>query len=80
MNWCVIRHPDLGTAVVAEPSLTVHEPRGWIRVSEFVADRDSINLDEYTNAAPEPSPAPDAVPSKPAETKSAKPTTGKREH
>lgn len=47
MRWCVIRHPDLGEAVVAEPSLTVHRPRGWVRVSPYTTDRDSLRPDEY---------------------------------
>ncbi|GAB3817655.1 hypothetical protein [Micromonospora zhanjiangensis] len=42
MRWCVIRHPDLGEAVVAEPSLTVHRPRGWVRVSPWSTDRDAL--------------------------------------
>lgn len=62
MRWCVIRHPELGLAVVAEPSLVVHKPLGWQRVSEFTTDRESLRVDEYADAPavddePEPEPA-----------------------
>lgn len=50
MRWCVIRHPDLGTAVVAELSLVAHRPRGWVRVSGFVDNRDDLNTLRYKGA------------------------------
>lgn len=62
MRWCVIRHPDLGVAVVAERSLAVHKPRGWLRVSEAVADKDSLRSADYADA-----PDLDAPPEVPAD-------------
>jgi hypothetical protein len=91
MQWCVIRHPELGLAVVAEPSLVVHRPRGWMRVSEMVDDRDSLRVEQYadapdldaeTDGAEQPAAAPtepDADQGKPA-AKSAKASAGKRDN
>jgi hypothetical protein len=82
MHWCVIRHPELGAAVVAEPSLVVHKPRGWVRVSEFATDRDSLHVADYSPDFPdldaEPSAAtqPDAGQDQPAA--KAKAPAGKR--
>lgn len=86
MRWCVIRHPTLGMAVVAERSLIVHKPRGWVRVSEPVADRESLIVEQYADApdldAEPEAPAdsePDAGQDKPA-AKSAKAPAGKRDN
>lgn len=52
MRWCVIRHSDLPgqAAVVSEVSLTVHRPRGWMRVSELVDDQTLLRPAEYADA------------------------------
>lgn len=85
MRWCVIRHPELGLAVVAERSLVVHKPRGWMRVSEFTTDRDSLRVEQYADAPDldaeqplAPAESEPAEPEKPAKT--AKATAGKREN
>jgi hypothetical protein len=40
VRWCVIRHPNLpgSASVVAEDALTVWQPRGWVRVSDWETD------------------------------------------
>lgn len=86
MRWCVIRHPELGLAIVAEPSLVVHRPRGWVRVSEFSADRDSLVVGDYADAPDldaEQPPAdtdPDAGQGEPAATSTKASTAGKRDN
>ncbi len=84
MRWCVIRHPGLGLAVVAEPSLVVHRPLGWARASEFTTDRDSLDVGDYADGpdldADQQSPAdtdPDAE-QKPAAKNTKAATAGKR--
>ncbi|GIG63608.1 hypothetical protein Lfu02_79800 [Longispora fulva] len=63
MRWCVIRHPErpeLGAAVIAECSLSLYEPLGWARVSDWSRDRDALRLADH------PAPAPPAPPSRAA--------------
>jgi hypothetical protein len=52
MRWCVIRHPELGAAVVGEDSLPVHEVRGWVVTSPLVDDQYSLNPADHP--LPEP--------------------------
>lgn len=85
MRWCVIRHPDLGVAVVAERSLAVHKPRGWVRVSEFAVDKDSLRPAEYADAsdldAPPEAPAdPDPDAGQEPPTAKTKAPAGKRDN
>lgn len=88
MRWCVIRHPDLGASVVAEQSLVVHRPRGWVRVSEFTSDRDSLHPEQYADAPDLDAEKPDEGPAqtepaaadRAAAPKTTKATAGKREN
>jgi hypothetical protein len=80
MRWCVIRHPELGVAVVAEDSLSAHEPRGWVVASPLVDDQYSLNPAVYPLpepvAEPAEQPATDAGQSNPApDAKAASKTT-----
>lgn len=57
MRWCVIRHPEVGAGVVAEISLPLHEPRGWVRTSDFRGSPDEFHpadLDAPIPVEPEP--------------------------
>ncbi|QDY06168.1 hypothetical protein FJK98_02480 [Micromonospora sp. HM134] len=70
---------------MAEPSLAVHRPLGWMRVSEYTADKDSLDVGAYADApdldAEPQEPAADSAPDKPgARTQKAEPTAGKREN
>lgn len=53
MRWCVIRHPDLPgqTSVVAEDSMQVWGPRGWVRVSDWETDQTLLRAAEYADAS-----------------------------
>lgn len=53
MRWCVIRHPELGVAIVAEDSLPVHEKRGWVRTSPLVDDKYSLHIADHPLPEPE---------------------------
>jgi hypothetical protein len=71
--WVVIRNDELGaSAVVHTDALEHHRARGWYRVSEPAADKDSLHPVEYDSAADL-----DAEPEKPKKTaaKSAKTET-----
>lgn len=63
MRWCRIANEDGQSAVVAEVSLVVHEPRGWKRVSDFASDPDSVDPYQY---AAEPVVKPTKPAAKPA--------------
>lgn len=70
MRWCVIRHPDLPgqPSVAPEDALAVWRPRGWLRVSELVADQTLLRPAEYADAPDlDAEPAVVKQPAKPAE-------------
>jgi len=69
MRWCLIRNDAGQTAIVAEVSLVVHEPRGWKRVSEFATSPDDVEPYQY-----EP-----VVPAKPTKATADKPAKTKTE-
>jgi hypothetical protein len=49
--WVVIRHDELDAqAVVHVDALPAHRLKGWVRVSEPVADKDSLRPAEYADA------------------------------
>lgn len=47
MRWCRIENEAGQTAIVAEVSLVVHEPRGWKRVSDFASSPDDVDPYQY---------------------------------
>jgi hypothetical protein len=51
MDWFVVRHPDIdGAGVVPASSLDHHRARGWLRVSDAIAEgeKDHLELTDYT--------------------------------
>lgn len=49
MGWYVVRHPEVGAAVVPETALEHHLVRGWARVSDPINgfDKDQIDVELY---------------------------------
>lgn len=53
MDRYVMRHPEISIpALIPESSLRAHKGRGWLRVSDAIAehDMDRVDLAEYTDA------------------------------
>lgn len=49
MKWYVVRHPEVGAAVIPESALEHHRIRGWARVSDPIGgyDKDHVDVELY---------------------------------
>lgn len=67
MDWYVVRHPDIeGAGVVPDSSLEHHRARGWVRVSDAIAEgeKNNLRLDDYTVDLDAPVPPAKSAPAK----------------